>query len=151
MATYSFLNFAGNITGPGGSINFGNGAGPSEEGLSVTMTEDKSTMTIGADGSGMHSLHAGRSGQITMRLLKTSPTNALLMEMYNFQTQSAANHGRNVISARDTARGDVINAVEVAFVKAPDISYAKDGGTIEWRFAAIKIDHKLGSGTPSVL
>lgn len=32
-------------------------------------------MTVGADGEVMHSLHAGKSGTITVTLLKTSPVN----------------------------------------------------------------------------
>lgn len=148
MSTYSFANVVAAIQGPGGSISLGNGAGPSEEGITVTMTEDKNTMTIGADGSGMHSLHAGKSGTITVRLLKTSPTNALLMEMYNFQTASSANHGQNVISVRDPVRGDSVQASQCAFRKAPDLNYAKDGGTNEWGFDCIYIDEKLGIGTP---
>jgi hypothetical protein len=137
------------INGPGGSFSLGNGSGAAEEGLTITMTEDKDTMTIGADGTGMHSLHAGKSGTVTLHLLKTSPTNALLMEMYNFQTKSSANHGQNNISVRDPVRGDSVQCRECAFRKAPNLSYAKDGGTNEWSFNAVFIDQKLGNGQPA--
>lgn len=149
MATYSFLDCTASITGPGGSFSLGYGAGNSEEGITVSMTEDKNTMTIGADGSGMHSLHAGKSGRVTIRLLKTSPVNQKLMNLYNFQTTASANHGQNVISIRDIQRGDVITARQAAFVKVPDITYAKDGNTHEWMFDAVYIDPKLGTGTPA--
>jgi hypothetical protein len=46
------------ISGPNGSFSLGAGAGDAEGGISVVMTEDKSTMTIGADGSVMACLHA---------------------------------------------------------------------------------------------
>ncbi len=59
MGVYSFANVAAAIVGPGGSITLGNGAGPSEEGITISYTEDKNTMTIGADGSGMHSCMRG--------------------------------------------------------------------------------------------
>ncbi len=39
------------------------------------MGGPKNTMTIGADGEVMHSLHADKSGTVTVNLLKTSPTN----------------------------------------------------------------------------
>ena len=39
---------------------------------------------------GMHSLHADKSGTITVNLLKTSPTNAKLSVMYNAQSLSSA-------------------------------------------------------------
>ncbi|MQB09522.1 DUF3277 family protein [Agrobacterium sp. ICMP 6402] len=146
MATYSFLDVTASIAGPGGNFSLGNGSGNSEEGITVTMTEDKNTMTIGADGSAMHSLHAGKSGSVSVRLLKTSPVNKQLMTLYNYQTTSSALHGRNTITIRDTARGDSITAAICAFAKAPDLTYAKDGNTVEWSWQAGKIDQILGEG-----
>jgi hypothetical protein len=150
MSTYSFGDVQAAITGPGGSVSLGNGAGPSEEGITITMTEDKNTMTIGADGSGMHSLHMGKSGAVSIRLLKTSPTNYQLMEMYNYQTTGSANHGKNTISVRNPATGDSVQCQQVAFRKAPDLSFAKDGGFNEWGFHAVFIDEKLGNGQPAL-
>ena len=49
MATYSFLNVAASITGPGGSFQMGSGAGSAEEGIEITHS-DKNVQTIGADG-----------------------------------------------------------------------------------------------------
>jgi hypothetical protein len=68
------------------------------------MTEAKNTMTIGADGEVMHSLHAGKSGTITVTLLKTSPVNKKLSLMYNAQSQSSATWGNNVIVMRQSIR-----------------------------------------------
>src|ERR1700760_4891471 len=107
--TYSFKDVVASITGPGGSFALGNGSGAAEEGITVEPTEDINTMTIGADGSGMHSLHADQSGMITVVLLKNSPTNALLQALYNFQTSSSASHGQNTITISNTASGDAMN------------------------------------------
>lgn len=142
---YSFLNFQCAITGPGGSINLGNGSGSSEEGVTFDPNGDISTMTMGADGSGMHSLHGDNSGKITVRLLKTSPTNKLLSAMYNAQKSDAANHGRNTISGTDTLRNDSWTCSQVAFTKAPGVTYAKDAGVLEWEFAAIVMERNLGA------
>ena len=70
MSTYSFLDFSASIVGPGGAFDLGYGSGNAEEGVTVAMLEAKNTMTIGADGTPMHSLHAGKSGTITVTLLK---------------------------------------------------------------------------------
>ncbi len=43
--------------------------------ITVTQWAAQNTMTIGADGEVMHSLHADKSGTVTVNLLKTSPTN----------------------------------------------------------------------------
>lgn len=150
MATYSFKDVQASLVGIGGSINLGAGAATAEEGITIAATGDKNTMTIGADGQGMHSLHADNSGSVTVRLLKTSPVNAQLQTMFNLQTLSSATHGKNVITVRDSARGDAIVCTGVAFKKAPDISYAKEGGTVEWGFDAISIVRVLGSGTPEL-
>ncbi len=146
MASYSFQTFVMTFEGPSGNFSVGSGSGNAEEGVTFAMTEDKNTMTIGADGSGMHSLHAGRSGTVTIRLLKTSPTNALLSAAYNFQTSNPAVHGQNILSGRDVYRGDAIVCQQCAFKKQPDITFAKDGGTNEWVFDSVYIDMQLGSG-----
>lgn len=151
MASYSFLDCAASIAGPGGGFQLGNGSGNAEEGITTAMMEDKNTMTIGADGSVMHSLHAGKGGTVTVRLIKTSPVNAQLSEMYNFQAKSSASWGQNTITIRDMARGDTITCQLCAFKKHPDVAYAKDGNIHEWAFDAGVIDHQLGTGTPDRL
>jgi hypothetical protein len=150
MTTYSFEDVVATISGPGGVIPLGNGAGNADEGITVTMTERKNTMVTGADGSVMHSLHAAQSGTIVVRLLKTSPINALLSAMYNFQTQSSANHGQNTIVVANPQRGDVISCQGAAFAKQPDLTYAKDGNTCEWEFDAGYVHEILGVGSPTL-
>lgn len=149
--SYSFLDVQAAIVGPGGSFTIGGpNAANSEEGITITRAEDKNTMTVGADGSGMHSLHAGRHGSVSVRLLKTSPVNQQLMAMYLFQTSSSANHGRNTLSVRNVVSGDTTSARGAAFRRVPDLAYAKDGNTHEWVFDAITIDTILGNGTPAI-
>lgn len=150
MPTYSFKDCKCAINGPGGSINLADNAGSAEEGITIEGVDDKNVMTIGADGSGMHSLMANESATVTVRLLKTSPVNNQLATMYNFQTLSSATHGRNTITVRDVARGDTITLSEVAFKKFPDLTYATEGGTNEWTFDAIRVDRILGVGSPEI-
>jgi hypothetical protein len=150
MATYSFQDVAAAIQGPGGSINLASGAGASEEGITIEAVADKNVMTIGAGGEGMHSLVADDSSTVTVRLLKTSPVNSQLQLMYDLQTSSSTLHGRNVITVRDIARGDFITLTSVAFHKRPSVTYAKEGGIMEWMFDAIATAQLLGTGTPEV-
>lgn len=150
MSAYSFLDITATMVGPGGSLNLCDGAQSAEEGITIESIGDKSTMTIGAGGGGMHSLSADESSLITVRCLKTSPVNAKLQLMYNLQTKSSATHGKNVFVVRDPARGDFIVAEKGAFKKRPTVTYAKDGGIMEWAFDAIRTTQLLGSGTPEV-
>lgn len=148
MATYTFENVQATITGPGGSFSLGSDAGAAEEGISTDMIEDKDGMVVGAGGDIMHSLHASDAGTMTVRLLKTSPTNAKLNAMYNAQKQSAANWGQNVIVVSDTYRGDVLTGTQMAFRRQAPVSYAKDGNTMEWVFQG-NVEEILGTGAPS--
>ncbi|WP_158780599.1 DUF3277 family protein [Pantoea sp. BAV 3049] len=144
MPAYSFMDVSASLSGPTGSIDLGYGSANSEEGIVVAMSEAKNTMTTGADGEVMHSLHAGKSGIITVNLLKTSPTNKKLSLMYNAQSQSSATWGNNVIVVRNKASGDMSTARSVAFQKLPDHANAKVGNTVAWVFDCGKIDQLLG-------
>lgn len=151
MSTYSFKNVAATLLATGGvAVPLGSTSGAAEEGVTIAMVEDKDTLTIGADGSAMHSLHAGNAAKITVRLLKTSPTNAALSAIYNLQRSSSALWGSNVLVVSDPVRGDVITATGVAFSKQPDLTFAKEGGMCSWEFLAGNIDQVLGIGVPDV-
>ncbi|MGC4125018.1 DUF3277 family protein [Enterobacter sp.] len=144
MSAYSFIDVSATLSGPTGSVDIGYGSASSDEGISVEMGGSKNTMAIGADGEVMHSLHADKSGTITVTLLKTSPTNKKLSLMYNAQSQSSALWGNNVIVIRNRASGDIITARSVAFQKQPGNANAKDGNTMPWVFDCGKIDQMLG-------
>jgi hypothetical protein len=145
MATYSFLDVVASLVGPGGSISLGSGAGDAEEGITVEMEGDKNTMQIGADGTGQHSLNAANAGTVTIVLLKTSPTNALLQALYDYQTASSSLHGKNTITVVNSESGDTLTAALCAFKKRPALKYAKEAGTNTWAFDAIQIYGVLGS------
>lgn len=146
MPTYSFLDVTASITGPNGTVTLGTGSGSSEGGISITMVEDKSTMTIGADGQVMHSLHAGKGANITIRLLKTSPTNQILSQMYSRDTSASSLYGFNTISIRDQQLNDVVQCQQCAFAKFADVTYAKEGGEMVWTFHSGITDFILGAG-----
>ena len=130
-SSYSFLDVIATFVGPTGAfpLNSGIEAG----GITITMAADKNTMVIGANGDVQHSLHADNSAQITVKLLKTSPTNALLSAMYNLQKLSAKTWGQNVINI-NSAIGDDVIATSVAFKRQPTIVYDKEGPMNEWQF-----------------
>lgn len=143
---YSFLNVNCSIAGPGGLLNLAAGAAVAEEGITIEPTEDKNQMTIGADGKGQHSLIASDACTLTIRLLKTSPQNAALMIMYDTQSASSALWGQNVFTITDTGRNDLTVVQAAAFKKKPTITYAKEGGMMEWTFDGIQANSVLGNG-----
>lgn len=150
MSSFSFKDVAAAITGPGGTINLGVGSGAAEEGITIEPVGDKNVMTTGADGTGQHSLRADDSVTVTVRLLKTSPVNALLSAMLNFQKLSSLNWGKNTITVRDIIRGDSININLCAFARTPAITYATEAGFNEWVFHGISQTQILGIGSPTL-
>ncbi len=144
MAAYSFMDVSASMSGPTGIIDLGYGAQNAEEGITVAMAEAKNTMTIGADGEVMHSLHAGKPGTVTITLLKTSPVNKKLSLAYNAQSQSSALWGNNVFVIRNSASGDLVTIRSAAFQKQPDFANAKVGTTVAWVFDGGKVDELLG-------
>jgi hypothetical protein len=143
---YSFEDVVCTISGPGGSISLGAGSGNAKEGISIEFVEDKNNMLIGADGSGVHSLRANSSAHISVRLLKTSPVNALLNTMYSYQTSSSLFWGQNVITVTNPATGDDYPCTQVAFRKFPAITWAEDANMNEWQFDAVQANPMLGVG-----
>lgn len=142
---YSFLNIAATIAGPGGVVNLAYGASVAEEGITIEPSTDKNVMQIGADGKGQHSLVADDSCTVNVRLLKTSPTNAALMIMYNLQSASSSAWGTNVITVTDSARQDLSVITNAAFKKKPTLTYAKEAGMMEWTFDGLTLNSVLGS------
>ena len=157
--TYSFLDVHATIQGPGASfqlggpnssVQLGAGSGLADEGITLSRAEDKNTQTVGADGKAMNVLNAANNGTVTVRLQQISPVNKMLMDLYNAQRGSSTTWGQNVITITDIARGDKHTCRQVAFKKAPDLTYAKAGSTREWVFDVGHIDSQLGSGAPSL-
>lgn len=134
------------MAGPGGILNLANGAAAAEEGITIEAVEDKNTMVIGADGKGQHSLIASNAATVTVRLLKTSPLNAALMIMYDLQSVSSALWGQNIFTIVDSGRNDYTVVQSCAFKKKPTLTYAKEGGLMEWTFDGISANSILGSG-----
>lgn len=156
MPAYSFKDVVASIAGIGGAFQFGNnnsravglgsGAGVADEGISVERSEDRNTMQTGADKHITHSLHVADAGTVRIRLLKTSATNGLLLEMYKTQRASSAVWGDNVISVQDIVRGDKMTCTEVAFTGEPTLAWGKTAQVQEWTFHAGHIDGTLHTG-----
>lgn len=66
MKTYSFLDVNCGMIGPGLAVDLSTGAGLAQEGISFAWNADINTTTIGADGLGMQTLKADKSGTITV-------------------------------------------------------------------------------------
>jgi len=132
--TYSFVDTQAAIAGPGGAFSIREGS--AEEGIKVTMRAAKNDLVIGADGFPLHSLRADNSATVTITLLKNSPVNNLLSDMYNLQRLSSPLWGQNQITINNPIIGDLVTLQAVAFAKQPEVVFAEKGGTNTWEFEA---------------
>lgn len=137
---YSFLDVDVKLVGAGAIIDLGAGAKNAQEGISVTRNEDDDVMVIGADGEGMHSLRANKSGVVTVNLWQDSPVNRQLQNLFNAQKASSSAWGNNLITIKQRQSGDTTICRGCAFSRQPDLSYAQDGGVVAWVFNCTKID-----------
>jgi len=145
-SSYSFRDISASISGPGGTLQLASGIGTADEGISFEKAEDRNTMTPCADGYVMHSLHAARAGLVRVRLLKTSVTNGLMMDLFKATGTTARTWGAHVISLEDRVRGEKVVASRVAFSGEPALMYGKQGNVHEWTFHAGHIESSLGKG-----
>ena len=145
MATYSFEQISATLVGPTGVVDLGAGSANATEGITISLGNSRNTMTIGADGEGMHSLKADKSGTVTVRLLATSDRNALLQSMYDAQALAASSWGANVITIRNKGNSETTVCRGCAFQRQPDRTYGAEGSTVEWVFDCIKIDTITGT------
>lgn len=145
---YSFLDVTASIEGPGGSGTL-SGGGVADEGISVEPDERVETQ-YGAGGEWMHVLKGRRGGRIVIRLLKNGIANAMLSRMFNFDTGSSANVGRNTISVRNPQTGDSWVAIGCACRKMPNTVYSSSGPMLEWEFTVGLLSGILGTGSPTI-
>lgn len=147
MNAYAFQDVTCNMTSPVGTVDLGYGSGSADEGITLNPNGDKNTMTVGADGTAMHSLHSDQSAVVTVRLLQTSSRNQILMAMYNASQVSSLAWGQIGFIVRQHIGGDAHTAIRCAFKKKPDIKYGKDGAIFEWPFDCARLTSVLGSFT----
>src|SRR5271165_3303637 len=143
--TYSFIDVQCSLVAPQASFNLSEN-GIAEEGIRIIMAGPKNTRTMGADGTGMMSLHASDALDMTINLLKVSPLNALLNALYRAQKVSSATWGNIQITVSNPVIGDNLIGRYGAFAKQADVGYTVDGGFMVWPFEFISSSEILGNG-----
>lgn len=136
--TYSFadvtatLNLAGmipmTITGAGaGSID-------------TTMSGEKTSHDLAADGTVMVSKILGSNGSIALNIQQTSPTHKLLLLWYNYILNAPSSEwANNSLIIRNDVIGETIEATGVSPQKLPDKPYQAQGQKVTWNLMAAEI------------
>jgi len=144
MATtlYSFSDVSAVISHPavGQFVATGVGLGS----ISITMTTDRSTHDIAADGSVMVSKITGRNGTITLSAQQTSELHKWLLKLYNYLEKAPAREWIGIsITLRAPSMQDSIRMTGVSFQKLPDRPYQAQGQQVSWVLMAADVDQSV--------
>lgn len=133
--TYSFDDVEVTFSHPGIGLYLVNGKGIGS--ISVTMSTEKSTHDVAADGSVMVSKIPGDNASIDVEVQQTSEFHKWLTNYYNFVKLAPASQWANAaIVIRDKVGGALITALDVSPLKKADKPYQAQGQRVTWPFLA---------------
>lgn len=138
FTTYSFLDLSGAITHAlvGSYIFTGEGVGS----VTITMSTEKTSHDVAADGVVMISKVAGNNGQVAINCQQTSEVHKWLLKWYNLIL--AADTGQwagTAMTLRNTNDGSSHYLTGVSPSKIPDKPYQAQGQRITWTLMAGEI------------
>lgn len=112
--------------------------------ISVSMTTDRTTHDVAADGSVMVSKVLGRNGSLTITVQQTSELNKWLLKLYNYVEQAPTPEWANTrITIRSASMQDLIRVTGASFQKLPDRPYQAQGQQVSWVLMAAEIDQAI--------
>ncbi len=144
--TYSFAEVTCAIEGPGGRFSLSEG-NVADEGISIEMTDDKSTMTTGG-----HPWWDALPPREPFRPDHDPPIEEQPHQQIADRFVSEAIGKQRSLGSKYYLIGQFGLAgrpylcAQCAFVRMPTNNNAKDGGTMEWTFNSLDIDSVLGDG-----
>lgn len=122
MAANTFDFKATSVIADGNIIG---GYADTDDAIKIEADEDEWEVTNGADGEAMRHAINANGGTVTLTLMYTSASNAILQSLLN-------GRGKFTLSIRDS-RGGYEFLSETAFVaRRPDVSLGKAPADIEW-------------------
>jgi hypothetical protein len=112
--------------------------------IKIEYNEDNVTLKVGTQGDAVRTINQNRSAKITVTLLQSSPTNALLSELVLADRprdrNKPAGKGAGPSTVRDLNGTMLARAQNTWITKSPMAEYAKESGTREWVFETDDLD-----------
>jgi len=136
--TYSFLDLSGALVHPslGAYIFTGQGVGQ----VTVTMTQERTAHSLGADGTVMVSKMAGHNGQVTIQCQQTSNVHKWLTAAENAVYIADTDQWASMTATlRNTSDGTTHIITGMSFGKVPDKVYQAEGQMVTWTLWAANI------------
>jgi hypothetical protein len=116
---------------------------PGDDVFKAERSTDNASDEVGVDGNMVVSLSADKSGQITIKLQQTSPTNSYLNKITSGQDFMEGFVPVTVEQA-DVYRADSVGTTVGYVKKHPDYVRGAKAGTVEWVFRFERISFILG-------
>lgn len=98
--------------------------------IKAGRNEETWKLIVGADGRGCRVRNRNSSGRLTLTLMQTSPTNAILSALATLDEETGA--GVTPLLLKDLNGVELIAAAEAWVVKPAEKGYGKDLGDREW-------------------
>jgi hypothetical protein len=98
--------------------------------MKASRNEDAYLLTIGADGHGVRTRNANRSGRMEITLLASSPGNDILQAIAHEDELNADGVGSFMF--KDASGTALASAQNAWVVKIPDLERAKEMGEVTW-------------------
>ena len=99
--------------------------------VTVERNDDAFTLQMGTDGEGTRSKTNNRSGRVTITLMQSSPSNALLQAFAD--ADEVSNAGTFPLLIKDNSSLGTLFAAEQAWiVKKPSAGFDRAAGSREW-------------------
>jgi hypothetical protein len=136
--TYSFAEVTTIVLHPAFGQFVASGAGIGS--ITTTMTNDRTTHDVSADGQVMVSKIKSRNGGHALAIQQTSDFNKWLLRLYNFLDNAPSNFWAGItVIQRAPGMGEMITSTGVSFQKLPDKPYQAQGQQITWQLMAADI------------
>jgi len=111
-------------------------------GIVVTRDEDAFTLTVGSSGEPVRSKSNNKSGTMTITLLQSSDSNAILSGLAELDELSGGGQGPFLV--KDNSGGSLAVAESAWVQKKPAAEYAAESGNREWVFRTGNLSHFIG-------
>lgn len=115
-----------------------------DDAIMVKRREDGITDKMGADGKMAIARSANKSGEITLKLMQTSPSNHVLLEIFTLQQQKGGRFSPIQVLFQDVNRQDRAAAVAGYIKNLPEITRGASVNTQEWVITCESLDVRLG-------
>jgi hypothetical protein len=145
MKAYSFLNMVVVVAAPPAIPSHEvTGFADGDDVIMLTRRNDGVTDKVGADGKMSIAISADRSGEITLKLMQTSPSNKVLNAIHNLQQGGPNTFSPIQVFAQDLSRQDMGVGQFGYLKKLPDISRGKEINPHDWVIVVERMDLLLG-------